>query len=177
MYFEISVLSIAVHNIPQGLAISLALVPRRVGVAKAAFWSVFFSAHSSEREVVGPPASRPLGSPTDEQHSNVLRNRDSWSSHRKIFLETIRRLHFALRALRTGSQADHGSPADIHALKHHTLLPPQAWLMALTLLPGRILKPDTGETKTKLASFDGLELQRQGYPSSLTASKSPVNCA
>ena len=36
-------LAIAVHNIPEGLAISLALVPRGVGVAKSAFWSIFSS--------------------------------------------------------------------------------------------------------------------------------------
>ena len=36
-------LAIAVHNIPEGLAISLVLVPRGVSVAKAAWWSVFSS--------------------------------------------------------------------------------------------------------------------------------------
>ena len=36
-------LAIAVHNIPEGLAISLTLIPRGVSVAKAAFWSVFSS--------------------------------------------------------------------------------------------------------------------------------------
>jgi ZIP family zinc transporter len=36
-------LAIAVHNVPEGLAISLVLVPRGVGVGKAAFWSVFSS--------------------------------------------------------------------------------------------------------------------------------------
>lgn len=36
-------LAIAVHNIPEGLAISLTLVPRGVGVGKSAFWSVFSS--------------------------------------------------------------------------------------------------------------------------------------
>ena len=36
-------LAIAVHNIPEGLAISLVLVPRGVGVGRAAFWSVFSS--------------------------------------------------------------------------------------------------------------------------------------
>jgi zinc transporter, ZIP family len=36
-------LAIAVHNIPEGLAISLVLVPRGVGVARAALWSVFSS--------------------------------------------------------------------------------------------------------------------------------------
>ena len=36
-------LAIAVHNIPEGLAISLVLVPRGVGAGRAAFWSVFSS--------------------------------------------------------------------------------------------------------------------------------------
>ena len=36
-------LAIAIHNIPEGLAISLVLVPRGVGVLGAAFWSVFSS--------------------------------------------------------------------------------------------------------------------------------------
>lgn len=36
-------LAIAVHNVPEGLAISLVLIPRGVGVGKAAFWSVFSS--------------------------------------------------------------------------------------------------------------------------------------
>ena len=36
-------LSIAVHNIPEGLAISLVLVPRGVSWSRAAFWSVFSS--------------------------------------------------------------------------------------------------------------------------------------
>ncbi|GAA6757644.1 ZIP family metal transporter [Thermus oshimai] len=36
-------LAIAVHNIPEGLAISLVLVPRGVSVLMAAFWSVFSS--------------------------------------------------------------------------------------------------------------------------------------
>lgn len=36
-------LAIAVHNIPEGLAISLVLVPRGVSVLGAAFWSVFSS--------------------------------------------------------------------------------------------------------------------------------------
>src|ERR671913_1798146 len=36
-------LAIAVHNIPEGLAISLVLVPRGVGWVRAAFWSVFSS--------------------------------------------------------------------------------------------------------------------------------------
>src|SRR5829696_527474 len=36
-------LAIAVHNIPEGLAISLVLVPRGVGVSRAALWSVFSS--------------------------------------------------------------------------------------------------------------------------------------
>lgn len=36
-------LAIAVHNIPEGLAISLVLVPRGVSWSKAAWWSVFSS--------------------------------------------------------------------------------------------------------------------------------------
>lgn len=36
-------LAIAVHNIPEGLAISLVLVPRGVSVPRAAWWSVFSS--------------------------------------------------------------------------------------------------------------------------------------
>jgi zinc transporter, ZIP family len=36
-------LAIAVHNVPEGLAISLVLVPRGVSVARAAGWSVFSS--------------------------------------------------------------------------------------------------------------------------------------
>jgi zinc transporter, ZIP family len=36
-------IAIAVHNVPEGLAISLVLVPRGVGVGRAAFWSVFSS--------------------------------------------------------------------------------------------------------------------------------------
>jgi zinc transporter ZupT len=35
--------AIAVHNIPEGLAISLVLVPRGIGVLRAAGWSVFSS--------------------------------------------------------------------------------------------------------------------------------------
>jgi zinc transporter, ZIP family len=35
--------AIAVHNIPEGLAISLVLVPRGLGVGRAALWSVFSS--------------------------------------------------------------------------------------------------------------------------------------
>lgn len=35
--------AIAVHNIPEGLAISLVLVPRGVSVSRAAAWSVFSS--------------------------------------------------------------------------------------------------------------------------------------
>jgi len=36
-------LAIAIHNIPEGLAISLVLIPRGVSVLGAAFWSVFSS--------------------------------------------------------------------------------------------------------------------------------------
>ena len=36
-------IAIAVHNIPEGLAISLVLIPQGVSVGKAAFWSVFSS--------------------------------------------------------------------------------------------------------------------------------------
>ena len=36
-------LALAVHNIPEGLAISLVLVPRSVGVGRAALWSIFSS--------------------------------------------------------------------------------------------------------------------------------------
>jgi zinc transporter ZupT len=36
-------LAIAVHNVPEGLAISLVLVPRGVSVGRAAAWSVFSS--------------------------------------------------------------------------------------------------------------------------------------
>jgi len=36
-------LAIAIHNIPEGLAISLVLVPRGVSVLQAAWWSVFSS--------------------------------------------------------------------------------------------------------------------------------------
>ena len=36
-------LALAVHNVPEGLAISLVLVPRGVGWVRAAFWSVFSS--------------------------------------------------------------------------------------------------------------------------------------
>ena len=39
----LTALAIAVHNIPEGLAISLVLVPRGVGVGRAAVWSVFSS--------------------------------------------------------------------------------------------------------------------------------------
>jgi zinc transporter ZupT len=35
--------SIALHNIPEGLAISLVLIPRGISVWRAAFWSVFSS--------------------------------------------------------------------------------------------------------------------------------------
>jgi zinc transporter, ZIP family len=43
LYIETIVLAIAVHNIPERLAISLVLVPRGVGVGRAALWSVFSS--------------------------------------------------------------------------------------------------------------------------------------
>ena len=43
MYFVTIVVAIAVHNVPEGLANSLVLVPRGVGVGRAAFWSVFSS--------------------------------------------------------------------------------------------------------------------------------------
>jgi zinc transporter, ZIP family len=36
-------IAIAVHNIPEGFAISLVLVPRGTGVARAALWSIFSS--------------------------------------------------------------------------------------------------------------------------------------
>src|SRR3712207_8453612 len=36
-------LALAVHNVPEGLAISLVLVPRGVGWSRAALWSVFSS--------------------------------------------------------------------------------------------------------------------------------------
>src|SRR5919202_4380932 len=36
-------LALAVHNVPEGLAISLVLVPRGVGWVRAALWSVFSS--------------------------------------------------------------------------------------------------------------------------------------
>ena len=39
----LTTLAIAVHNIPEGLAISLVLVPRGVGVAQAAGWSIVSS--------------------------------------------------------------------------------------------------------------------------------------
>ena len=35
--------AIALHNVPEGLAISLVLIPRGSGVARAAWWSVFSS--------------------------------------------------------------------------------------------------------------------------------------
>ena len=41
--FGTHVLAIAVHNIPEGLAISLVLVPRGVGWFRAALWSIFSS--------------------------------------------------------------------------------------------------------------------------------------
>jgi len=43
LYFVTIVVAIAVHNVPEGLANSLVLVPRGVGVGRAAFWSVFSS--------------------------------------------------------------------------------------------------------------------------------------
>jgi ZIP family zinc transporter len=39
----VTALAIAIHNIPEGLAISLVLVPQGVGVPRAAAWSVFSS--------------------------------------------------------------------------------------------------------------------------------------
>jgi zinc transporter ZupT len=39
----VTALAIAVHNIPEGLAISLVLVPRGVRVLRAAGWSIFSS--------------------------------------------------------------------------------------------------------------------------------------
>jgi zinc transporter, ZIP family len=36
-------IAIAVHNVPEGLAISLVLVPQGTSVARAAWWSVFSS--------------------------------------------------------------------------------------------------------------------------------------
>ena len=39
----VTAIAIAVHNIPEGLAISLVLVPQGVGVLRAAGWSVFSS--------------------------------------------------------------------------------------------------------------------------------------
>jgi ZIP family zinc transporter len=39
----VTALAIAIHNIPEGLAISLVLVPQGVGVLRAAGWSVFSS--------------------------------------------------------------------------------------------------------------------------------------
>ncbi|HKL16002.1 MAG TPA: ZIP family metal transporter [Balneolaceae bacterium] len=36
-------IAIAIHNIPEGLAISLILIPRGTSVRKAAFWSIFSS--------------------------------------------------------------------------------------------------------------------------------------
>ena len=43
MYYGTIALAIAVHNIPEGLAISLVLVPRGVGWIRAALWSIFSS--------------------------------------------------------------------------------------------------------------------------------------
>ena len=39
----VTAMAIAIHNIPEGLAISLVLVPRGVGVLRAAGWSVLSS--------------------------------------------------------------------------------------------------------------------------------------
>jgi zinc transporter ZupT len=39
----VTAIAIAIHNIPEGLAISLVLVPRGVGALRAAGWSVFSS--------------------------------------------------------------------------------------------------------------------------------------
>jgi zinc transporter, ZIP family len=39
----LTALAIAIHNIPEGLAISLVLVPRGVSVGRAALWSIFSS--------------------------------------------------------------------------------------------------------------------------------------
>lgn len=39
----VAAIAIAIHNIPEGLAISLVLVPQGVGVLRAASWSVFSS--------------------------------------------------------------------------------------------------------------------------------------
>ena len=39
----VTALAIAIHNVPEGLAICLVLVPRGVGVLQAAGWSVFSS--------------------------------------------------------------------------------------------------------------------------------------
>jgi zinc transporter, ZIP family len=39
----VTAIAIAIHNIPEGLAISLVLVPRGVGVLRAAGWSIFSS--------------------------------------------------------------------------------------------------------------------------------------
>jgi zinc transporter, ZIP family len=39
----VTAIAIAVHNIPEGLATSLVLVPQGVGVLRAAGWSVFSS--------------------------------------------------------------------------------------------------------------------------------------
>src|SRR6056297_2340209 len=36
-------IAIAIHNIPEGLAISLILIPRGTSVRRAAFWSIFSS--------------------------------------------------------------------------------------------------------------------------------------
>ncbi|MDR5708298.1 MAG: ZIP family metal transporter [Armatimonadota bacterium] len=46
-------LAIAVHNIPEGLAISLVLVPRGVSVWQAAWWSIF---SSLPQPLLAPPA-------------------------------------------------------------------------------------------------------------------------
>jgi ZIP family zinc transporter len=46
-------IAIAIHNIPEGLAISLVLVPRGASVASAAGWSIF---SSLPRPLVAAPA-------------------------------------------------------------------------------------------------------------------------
>ena len=39
----VTAIAIAIHNIPEGLAISLVLIPQGVGVLRAAGWSIFSS--------------------------------------------------------------------------------------------------------------------------------------